>query len=76
MRHPALFPNSHSSIPSQEAIRWRWTHLLSFNPVPALEKVKCPVLGLFGELDNSSPVSLSVANMRGALAKGAMTTPH
>jgi pimeloyl-ACP methyl ester carboxylesterase len=44
--------------------------LLSFNPVPALTKVTCPVLGLYGALDNSSPVSLSVANMRGALAKG------
>jgi len=63
------FVRSTVSISSEEAISWRWKHLLSFNPVPALTNLTCPVLGLYGALDNSSPVSLSVANMRGALAK-------
>jgi pimeloyl-ACP methyl ester carboxylesterase len=35
-----------------------------------LENVKCPVLGLFGEIDDETPASIAVSNMRRGLAKG------
>ena len=69
VRNKKWFVKSTVYLPSLEATRWRWIHLLSFDPLPRLQQVKCPVLGVFGELDNSTPVSLSVANMKDALAK-------
>ena len=69
VRNKQWFVKSTVYLPSLEATRWRWMHLLSFDPLPRLKQVKCPILGVFGELDNSTPVSLSVANMLDALGK-------
>ncbi len=44
-----------------------WQKLYSFNPAGALEKVSCPVLALFGDLDNSTPVKPTIASIERAL---------
>ena len=46
-----------------------WKLQMGYNPMPALEKVKCPVLAVFGELDSSTPVSETTANYRKGLRK-------
>jgi pimeloyl-ACP methyl ester carboxylesterase len=43
---------------------------LAYDPAPALEKVKCPVLMLFGELDLQVPPSQNREPMENALIKG------
>jgi pimeloyl-ACP methyl ester carboxylesterase len=50
-------------------LRYYWRTLYSYDPAAALEKVHCPVLALFGDLDNSTPVHPSVSNMQAALQK-------
>lgn len=52
---------------SLEDLRFFWQVQFSYNPVRAWKKVKCPVLGLFGEEDTSTPVVESIANMKRAL---------
>ena len=37
--------------------------------MPALQRVKCPVLALFGELDTLTPVAETTANYREGLAR-------
>ena len=44
-------------------------YFLTYDPAPALEKVKCPVLALFGELDLQVPPSQNEKPMKKALAK-------
>jgi dienelactone hydrolase len=46
---------------------------LSYNPAPALEKVKCPVLMLFGALDLQVPPAQNKAPMEKALQEGGNT---
>ena len=46
-----------------------WKLQMGYNPMPALEKVRCPVLAVFGELDSSTPVAETTANYRKGLAK-------
>jgi len=41
-----------------------WKLQMGYDPMPALEKVKCPVLTIFGELDTLTPVSETTANYR------------
>ncbi|MCA1601897.1 MAG: alpha/beta fold hydrolase, partial [Acidobacteria bacterium] len=48
-------------------LRYYWRTLYSYDPALALEKVSCPILALFGELDNSTPVPQTIANMQRAL---------
>jgi len=48
-------------------LRYYWRTLYSYDPALALEKVSCPVLALFGALDNSTPVPQTIANMQRAL---------
>jgi pimeloyl-ACP methyl ester carboxylesterase len=45
-------------------------YFLDYDPLPKLEKVKCPVLLLFGELDLQVPTELNKDAMVGALKKG------
>ena len=45
-------------------------YFLSYDPAPTLEKVKCPVLMLFGELDLQVPPSQNEAPMEKALREG------
>ena len=46
-----------------------WKLQMGYDPKPALEKVKCPVLALFGELDTLTPVAETTANYRSGLDK-------
>jgi uncharacterized protein len=68
-KKPGLFWSSRN-FTSVEQMRWDWDHVLSFNPLPALEKVSCPVLGVFGELDQSTDATGAANSMREALSKG------
>ena len=52
-----------------KTLRWYWETLYSYDPEKPLEKVKCPVLAVFGGLDKSTPVPESITNMKRALAK-------
>jgi pimeloyl-ACP methyl ester carboxylesterase len=45
-------------------------YFLEYDPIPILEKVKCPVLMLFGELDLQVPTKLNKDAMVRALTKG------
>ena len=44
-----------------------WKLQMEYDPMPALEKVKCPVLAIFGELDTLTPVAETTANYRKGL---------
>ena|SRR5215471_11124154 len=46
-----------------------WKLQMSFDPMPPLEKVKCPVLAIFGELDTLTPVAETTANYQKGLQK-------
>ena len=48
-------------------MRWDWDHILTFDPLTALAKVHCPVLGVFGELDPLTPALRTTENMRRVL---------
>ena len=58
---------SSAEFTSLEQMRWHWTHLLSFSPLPALKRVSCPVLGLWGQLDTSTDALIAERNMRATL---------
>jgi len=45
-------------------------YFLKYEPVPALEKMKCPALMLFGELDLQVPPKQSEGAMRDAFVRG------
>jgi dienelactone hydrolase len=45
-------------------------HFIKYNPAPALEKTKCPVLALNGEKDLQVPAKENLEAIRSALAKG------
>ena len=65
---PAYFGSS-TGYSSLESIRWQWDHVYSFDPLPALRSVACPVLGVFGGLDTSTPGRAAAANMQKVLAE-------
>ena len=46
-----------------------WKLQMGYDPMPALEKIKCPVLAVFGELDTLTPVSKTTANYKAGLAR-------
>ena len=46
-----------------------WKLQMDYDPIPALEKVKQPVLAVFGELDSLTPVAATMANYRKALSQ-------
>jgi len=54
---------------SLEQMRWDWDHILSFTPLPALKRVTCPILGVYGELDQTTDASDAASNMRKVLAE-------
>jgi pimeloyl-ACP methyl ester carboxylesterase len=61
---------SSAGYSSLETIRWQWDHVYSFDPLPALRSVTCPVLGVFGALDTSTPARTVAANMERVLREG------
>jgi pimeloyl-ACP methyl ester carboxylesterase len=48
-------------------MRWQWSHVYYFDPLPALKKVKCPVLGVFGAFDVYTDPHSAAANLRNTL---------
>ncbi|HEY3103175.1 MAG TPA: alpha/beta fold hydrolase [Pyrinomonadaceae bacterium] len=46
-----------------------WKLEMGYDPMPALEKVKCPVLAIFGELDTFTPVAETKANYQKGLGR-------
>ena len=46
-----------------------WKLQMGYDPIPALEKVTCPVLAVFGELDTLTPVAETAANFRKGLGR-------
>jgi uncharacterized protein len=58
---------SSKGFSSLEGIRWQWEHIYRFDPLPALRTVTCPVLGLFGALDTSTPAQQTARNMENVL---------
>jgi uncharacterized protein len=57
--------------PQIEGSKGPWMKFfLDHDPAPVLEKVRCPVLGLFGEKDLQVPAVLDSAAVGAALAKG------
>jgi hypothetical protein len=54
----------------KERLRAQWTRPnIDFDPVPFLEKVKCPVIAFFGEKDVLVPPEGNVSIMEAALKK-------
>jgi fermentation-respiration switch protein FrsA (DUF1100 family) len=45
-------------------------HFIKYDPAPALENVKCPVLAINGEKDLQVPAQVNLGAIRAALAKG------
>ena len=60
---------SRGPFTSLDQLRWDWDHILTFDPLPALGKVRCPVLAVFGELDTSTPAQRTAENMRRVLTR-------
>jgi pimeloyl-ACP methyl ester carboxylesterase len=67
-KKPWLFSWFSGEFTSLEQMRWDWNHILSFSPLPALSRVRCPVLGVFGEMDVLTDVSDAARSMRRVLA--------
>lgn len=55
---------------SLEQMRWVWDHVLAFSPLPALRRVRCPVLGVWGEADPLTDAPAAARAMRTALEQG------
>ena len=53
-----------------ESLRRQWDYVYAFDPVPALKSIRCPVLGVFGERDTSTPATRSAANLRREVSAG------
>jgi pimeloyl-ACP methyl ester carboxylesterase len=68
-KKPWVFWSS-NDFRSLEQMRWDWSHVLSFSPLPELTKVTCPVLGLWGRLDEETDAVDAERNMRSALIAG------
>jgi len=45
-----------------------WKLQMNYDPLPALGKVRCPLLAIFGQLDTLTPVAKTTANYREGLA--------
>jgi pimeloyl-ACP methyl ester carboxylesterase len=62
-------PPFSSDIPWQKRDQWFVALDIDFNPVPIWEKFMGPMLAIFGELDNSTPVDKVVPILGGTLAR-------
>jgi uncharacterized protein len=53
-----------------------YTDILDYNPVPSLQKMKCPVLVLYGELDRGVPIDPNKKILEAALKNNPDVTFH
>ena len=61
---------SYVNAPSSfESLQWHWDNVLSYDPLPALEKLTCPVLVLYGELDTIVPADENKKRMEAVLKR-------
>ena len=65
----SLLSYESANFTSLEQMRWVWTHILAFNPLPALRRVKVPVLGVWGEADPLTDAPKAASAMRDTLSK-------
>lgn len=54
---------------SLDSLQWHWDNVLSYDPLPALEKLTCPVLVLYGELDTIVPADENRKRMEAVLKR-------
>lgn len=55
---------------NRESDDWRWAAMnMHYNPIPALEKVNCPVLAMFGERDRNVTPAQNLEPMKAALER-------
>ncbi len=59
-----------AAFTSLEQMQWTWERILSYDSLPALRDVNCPVLGLFGADDVLTDARAASQAMRTALASG------
>jgi dienelactone hydrolase len=52
---------------SLESLRWNYEHVLSYDPQPALRKLRVPVLAVYGALDRVVDPGLNVSRLESAL---------
>jgi pimeloyl-ACP methyl ester carboxylesterase len=52
-----------------DSLQWQWQHVLSYDPLPALQRLTCPVLVLYGELDTIVPPAENRKRMQDVLAQ-------
>jgi uncharacterized protein len=63
-------PDSNGSASRIRQLTSPWMHyFLTYDPVPALEKVHCPVLAIGGDKDLQVPAAIDLAIIKNALAK-------
>jgi pimeloyl-ACP methyl ester carboxylesterase len=73
--HPTLIPRETSEEQFVQLSVTQMTlplmmHFIKYDPVPALEQTRCPVLALNGEKDLQVPASENLEAIRAALARG------
>jgi uncharacterized protein len=69
-RHAQTGWISYVNAPSSlESLQWHWDNVLSYDPLPALEKLTCPVLVLYGELDTIVPADENKKRMEAVLKR-------
>jgi hypothetical protein len=68
-KKPWLLSWASDDFTSLEQMRWDWDHILSFSPLPALKAVTCPVLGVYGEMDQLTDASDASSTMREVLTE-------
>lgn len=65
---PWLWSYESAAFTSIEQMRWVWRHILRFSPLPALRRVSCPVLGVWGEADPLTDAPKAADAMRETLS--------
>jgi dienelactone hydrolase len=75
-RNERWFPSSRvaryaaAQLPPDELRLQAWRGPLAFDPIPYWEKVSCPVLAIYGELDKNTPTARNVPPLVAALKRG------
>lgn len=59
-----------AQLPPDELRLQAWRGPLAFDPIPYWEKVSCPVLAIYGELDKNTPTARNVPPLVAALKRG------
>jgi uncharacterized protein len=60
-------------LPSEGNLRnWNW--VAAYDPLPDIEKIKCPTLLMFGELDTDHPTQLAIEKWKKGFENGSTTS--